>query len=80
MLEIERSVSLDTGVSAYVPTASIIGGVDQEGDPGAGVSALPGKGRLRFEVSQVPKSEAPGTPSFMVILTSSGIWGARPTL
>jgi hypothetical protein len=35
---------------------------DAAGQPVAGISALPGKGRLRFEVSQVPKSEAPGAP------------------
>ena len=32
--------------------------------PVAGISALPGKGRLRSEVSQVPKCEAPGAPIF----------------
>ena len=35
---------------------------DAAGQPVAGISALPGKGRLRSEVSQVPKSEAPGAP------------------
>jgi hypothetical protein len=32
--------------------------------PVAGISALPGKGRLRSEVSQVPKCEA-GAPAFI---------------
>ena len=35
---------------------------DAAGQPVAGISALPGKGRLRSEASQVPKSEAPGAP------------------
>jgi hypothetical protein len=45
--------------------------------PDSGISALSGKGRMRFEDSQVPKGEAPGAPTRGRRTRFPRIWATR---